>query len=148
MKINWGTAIVLVMIGFISFIMYFVITMSSNSKYDHDLVTEEYYKKELVFPDEYEAEKNSKALKENITSRKHPEGWQLLFPDSLEISEISGTVYWYRPSNKKLDFEIPLQLNSSSVIVPKEKLVPGRWNITIAWKYNGVSYLKKETIVY
>ena len=47
MKFNWGTGIVLAFIGFISFIMYFVINMNTNDKYDHDLVTEDYYKQEL-----------------------------------------------------------------------------------------------------
>ena len=49
MKINWGTGIVLAFIGFISFIMYFVVNMNTNKKYDHDLVTEDYYKQELEF---------------------------------------------------------------------------------------------------
>ena len=43
MKINWGTGIVIAFIGFIAFIMYFVINMNVNDKYNHDLVTEDYY---------------------------------------------------------------------------------------------------------
>ena len=44
MKFNWGTGIVLAFIAFISFIMYFVISMNTNNKYDHDLVSENYYR--------------------------------------------------------------------------------------------------------
>ena len=47
MKINWGTGIVIVIAAFISFIMYFVITMSTNNKYSYDLVTDNYYQQEL-----------------------------------------------------------------------------------------------------
>ena len=47
MKINWGTAIVIAFVCFISFIMYFVISMSTDKKYDHDLVVEDYYGQEL-----------------------------------------------------------------------------------------------------
>ncbi len=47
MKINWGTGIVIAFVAFIAFIMYFVINMITNKKYDHDLVTEDYYKEEL-----------------------------------------------------------------------------------------------------
>ena len=36
MKINWGTGIVIAFIAFISFIMYFVVNMNVNKKYDHD----------------------------------------------------------------------------------------------------------------
>jgi hypothetical protein len=49
MKFNWGTGIVLAFIGFISFIMYFIIIMMTDNTYDHDLVTENYYKQELEF---------------------------------------------------------------------------------------------------
>lgn len=45
MKINWGTGIVLAFIGFITFILYFVFRMSTDDSANHDLVTEEYYKK-------------------------------------------------------------------------------------------------------
>ena len=49
MKLNWGTGIVIAFVGFISFIMYFVITMNTDKALDHDLVTEDYYKEELEF---------------------------------------------------------------------------------------------------
>lgn len=49
MKLNWGTGIVIAFIGFIAFIMYFIITMSVNANYDHDLVVENYYAEELAY---------------------------------------------------------------------------------------------------
>jgi hypothetical protein len=49
MKINWGTSIFIAFVCFISFIMYFVITMSTDSAYKHDLVIEDYYGQELQF---------------------------------------------------------------------------------------------------
>ena len=66
MKINWGTGIVIAFIAFISFIMYFVINMNINKKYDHDLVTEDYYKKELEFQNDIDKETNAKNLVENL----------------------------------------------------------------------------------
>ena len=47
MKFNWGTGIVIAIISFISFILYFVITMTADKKYSHDLVTQKYYQQEL-----------------------------------------------------------------------------------------------------
>ena len=40
MKFNWGTGIVIAIMAFMGFILYFVITMSTNNSYSHDLVTE------------------------------------------------------------------------------------------------------------
>jgi len=71
MKFNWGTGIVLAFIAFISFIMYFVINMSTNKKYDHDLVTEQYYNKELKFQEDIDKSKNARNLETNITWKFH-----------------------------------------------------------------------------
>ena len=49
MKINWGTGLVIGMVLFIAFIMFMVITMMTDKKYSHDLVTEDYYQKEIVY---------------------------------------------------------------------------------------------------
>jgi len=49
MKINWGTGIVIAFGLFMAFILYFVIEVQSNSKYDNDLVVEEYYKHDAQF---------------------------------------------------------------------------------------------------
>ena len=51
-KINWGTAIILAFGLFMTFILYFVFKVQSNSKYDNELVVDEYYKHDAHFGDE------------------------------------------------------------------------------------------------
>lgn len=148
MKINWGTAIVLGFVGFISFILYFVIRMNTDKSFEHDLVTEDYYKKELAFQKEINAEENAKTLQKNIVVEKTNKGLLIFFPDDKNYQEISGTVSLYRPSNKKLDFEIPISLSNSQLVIKDENLLEGRWNITIDWKHQNVSYLFKESLTY
>lgn len=148
MKINWGTGIVLAFIGFISFIMYFVINMNTNDKYDHDLVTDDYYKQELQFQDNIDKEKNNKTLKENITWEKTQEGILIRFPEDLQPNLINGKVFLYRPSNKQFDFETPISLSDHNLLIPDKRLLGGRWNINIDWNYKGNSYLYKKEITY
>ncbi len=148
MKINWGTAIVLVFAGFISFILFFVIKMNTNEKYEHDLVTEEYYKKELAFQKEIDAEQNAKNLKKDISVRKTSEGLSIQFPEDINADKISGTILMYRPSNKKLDFEIPIRLSNTELKIPNDQLIEGRWNMTIDWTYENTSYLFKHSFTY
>ncbi len=148
MKINWGTAIVLAFIGFISFILFFVVKMNTNEKYEHDLVTEEYYKKELAFQKEIDAEQNAKNLKKDISTRKTAEGLIIYFPEDIDVDKISGTIMMYRPSNKKLDFKIPIRLSHAELIIPNHQLIKGRWNMTIDWTYDNASYLFKHSFTY
>ena len=148
MKFNWGTGVVLAFIGFISFIMYFVISMNTNQKYDHDLVTEDYYKQELEFQDSIDKETNAKSLKENITWKKTELGITILFPKTLNEKEITGNVFLYRPSSKQFDFETQISLSEHHLLIPDNRLLDGRWNIQVDWQYNGKSYLYKKEIIY
>ena len=149
MKFNWGTGIVIAFIGFISFIMYFIITMNIDDKYNHDLVTEDYYAEELAYQKDIDKLKNSKNLIENITYQKTNEGLKILFPNNIDFKNITGQVFLYRPSNKQLDFETSIvSLSDSTLLIPDKRLVDGRWNIKIDWQYKGNSYLFKESIIY
>jgi len=148
MKFNWGTGIVLAFVGFISFIMYFVISMNTDKALDHDLVTEDYYKEELEFQNDIDKEKNSRTLSQNITWNKTEAGIVLKFPESLEIKSITGKVFLYRPSNKQFDFETDISLSNHNLLIPDKRLLDGRWNIKVDWQYNGKSYLFKKEIVY
>jgi len=148
MKINWGTGIVIAIVLFIGFIMVLITLMMSDDNLDHELVTDEYYKKELVYQEEIDAEKNAQLLTENIKITKTSEGLLLIFPKDLDYSNIDGKVSLYRPSNKNLDFELPLDLSSHQLLIPNNKLVEGRWDISVDWKYEGVSYLYKYKTTY
>ena len=148
MKINWGTGIVLAFIGFISFILYFVIAMNINDKYDHDLVTEDYYKEELEYQNSINSLENARELKENIDYERTAEGLLIKFPKNLVIGKITGKVFLYRPSNKQLDFETDISLSDPNLLIPDKRLVDGRWNIKVDWQYNGKSYLFKQAIRY
>lgn len=147
MKINWGTYIVIAFALFISFIMYFVIKVQSDSKYDNDLVVEEYYKHDVHFQDEMARIQNAHDLKTKPVITVDANGITIVFPADYTPSAIKGTVALYRASNKKFDFQIPLSFtDSASLFIPKNKFIGGEWNINMEWKYKGKSYLTKEEI--
>jgi hypothetical protein len=148
MKFNWGTGIVLAFIGFIAFIMYFIVSMNINDKYDHDLVSEDYYADELQYQNDINKLKNSKDLETNISYQKNTDGLLIKFPKDIDYKQIKGKVFLYRPSNKQLDFEAAISLSNPYLLIPDKRLVDGRWNIKIDWQYKGKSYLFKESINY
>ena len=148
MKINWGTGIVLAFIGFISFILYFVVRMSTDDSANHDLVTEEYYKKELAYQQQIDASKTAMEMNANLTVEKTAEGLMIYFPGRFNPNKISGTVSLYRPSNKHLDTNFPISLSKTHLLIPDNRLVDGRWDISINWEYEGNSFLHKQKLVY
>lgn len=148
MKINWGTGLAIGMALFVIFILQFVIRISVQDKYDNELVTENYYEKEMVFQNQIDGTLNAQKLKNNISSRRTEEGYLLTFPKEFNPKNISGTLALYRPSNKKLDYEQELELTKSEYLIPKENLVPGHWDIIISWQHKGEEYFYKERINY
>lgn len=148
MKLNWGTGIVIAFICFITFIMYFVINMMTNDNYDHDLVVEDYYKQELNFQNDINKEKNARSLDQDITWERTNAGLLLKFPNYMEEKDIAGRIFMYRPSNKTLDFNLPIDLKNHNILIPNSKLVEGRWNIKVDWTNLESEYLYKKSIVY
>lgn len=148
MKINWGTSIVIAFGTFMLFILYFVYKVQSNSKYDNELVVEEYYKHDANYQQELEKLQNSADLSEKPKIVKTADGLEISFPTHLDIKNITGNVSFYRSSNKKLDFEVPISFSGSTLLIPNKRLLGGLWDISINWNYNKVDYITKETIYY
>ncbi|MGB6154102.1 MAG: FixH family protein [Pricia sp.] len=147
MKLNWGTSIVIAFMLFISFILFFVVRMSTDYRAEHDLVTEDYYKATIEYQEEIDAEQNANTNAQ-LHVEKSVEGLIVNFPETLDTENIKGTVFLYRPSNKNLDFELPIGLSEPQLLVPDKRLLAGRWDIKVAWQYEGEMYLHKEQITY
>ena len=145
-KIGWGTSIVIAIAMFMTFILYFVIKVQSDSKYDNDLVVEEYYKKDALYGEDYIKMQNAEDLVEKPVVIQTKDSVGIQFPSSMQLQEIKGTVSFYRPSNKKLGFQVPISLSKPSLLIPKSNLVGGRWDINLDWDYQSKTYKLKETI--
>ena len=146
MKINWGTSIVIAFILFASFILFFVIKVETQSKYNNDLVVEEYYKHDALFGDEMVKIQNAEDLVEKPVISNTTEGITIVFPNTFVPQKIKGKVSLYRPSAKHLDFEFPIQLSGSKLLIPKADFAGGSWGITMSWNYQGKDYITKEKI--
>ena len=146
MKINWGTGIVIAFALFMTFILYFVFEVQSNSKYDNDLVVEEYYKHDSHFQEEMARIQNAHDLQQKPSINYTDEGVKITFPVILDSNKITGNILLYRPSNKKFDFNTSINMTNSSLLIPQNKLVKGRWDVNMEWQYNGKKYLTKEVI--
>lgn len=146
MKINWGKGIVIAFVLFISFILYFVLKVQTNHKYDNELVVDKYYQKELLLNGELDKEQNAKNLAQGVSITTDEKSIIVDFPAVFDYSKIKGKVSLYRPSSQKLDFETNISLSSPHLLIPKSNLADGRWDIAIDWTYDGKEYLNKDTL--
>lgn len=146
MKFNWGTGIVIGMAAFMIFILQYVIRVQIDEKYDNELVTDQYYQKEVEINANRLKQENANKL-DNLRIETTENGIVIYFPNEFKPNEIKGTISLYRPSNQSFDQTIPLELSSNHLLIPNSKLVGGRWDISIDFTYQSTSYLKQQTLV-
>ena len=147
-KINWGTAMVIAMVLFMAFILQFVYRSIALDKYEHQLVSEDYYKDELYYQQEIDKMNNASKLTQNVKVDRVGEGMLVSFPDEMTFTKITGNVYFQRPSDERLDFQKEISLSDHSMLITDDKLINGKWKVKIDWKYGDEEYLLKEAIFY
>ena len=145
MKFNWGHGIALFYLLFASVLVYFVVKSTS---YDHSLVVDNYYEEDMKYQQHYEKLENSHKLKQDVSISHDPvaENISIRFPK--EKGAIAGTIHFYRPSDKSLDFTIDIELDQNfEQTLPVSNLSPGLWTLKVDWQANGTLFYKEETIV-
>jgi len=147
-KISWPTGIILALSAFIIFILSFVYKATFLPEYDHHLVSDDYYKDEMNYQQEIDKLNKAAALKEDVTLTKVAEGLLIKFPAEFDPKKIAGTISFQRPSNDKIDFQLPIKLSSTDFLISDDNLVQGIWNVKIEWSVNSNTYLFKEKLMY
>lgn len=148
MKVNWGTAIVIAIISFMVFILTFVYRSAVMEKYQHELVSEDYYGDELHYQEEIDKLKNASELEVDVTFVRTADGLTFRFPEGLEPEKITGTISLQRPSNKSLDLKVPIELTENDFLIPDQNLASGKYIVVVDWKYEDSEYMFKDEIFY
>lgn len=146
MKFNWGTGLVIAIVAFMAFILQYVIRVQTDNKFENELVTESYYEKELEVNTNTRHHDNLQELGNQFSIKVVNDGVVVQFPKNFDYKNITGKVSLYRPSDQKMDADITIELSSSAMLIPKNALADGRWDIIVNWQYQGKAYYKKESI--
>ena len=148
LKINWGTGIFIAMLSFMIFILSFVYKAVALDEYQHELVSEDYYKDELHYQEEIDKMNNATVLKQDISLRNSNQGIYISFPEEIDESSIKGEISFQRRSNAKLDFSEAIVLSGHEQLIPSDKLVSGKWIVKIDWEDGKNEYLFKDSWFY
>lgn len=145
---NWGTGISIAIVCFMVFILSFVYRSVVMDEYQHELVSEDYYKDELHYQEEIDKMENANKLDQDVKLVNSPEGIRIVFPEDMNPEDIRGTVVFKKLDNKKLDLTLDLDLEGHELLIPAERLVQGKWMVQIDWKHQGEEYLFKDNWFY
>jgi hypothetical protein len=142
--INWGTGILITIIIFMTITILTGIYLMNQ---DVQLVTENYYEKDLKYQQQIDKMNRTAALDEKTEIKFDGSIVEIIFPESFKYQNISGEVYFYRPSDKKKDFILPLSLSSElKQIIPVTRIDKGFWRIKLSWSSDGSEYYNERAI--
>lgn len=142
MKISWGTGIVIAIVVFMAITVVTVIFMMNQ---DVDLVSEDYYEKGIKYQQQIDKENRSQNLKENVRMEWTGNMFEISFPEEYDNQLITGEILFYRPSDAKKDFKLPLSLTDRNQVIPVNGLQKGLWRVQLNWSLNNKDNYYSET---
>jgi len=145
MKISWGVGIAVLYIGFMAVVLGAV---AFSTTQDVNLVTEEYYEKELEYQAQLDKMNRANALPEKLNVIIEGENIKITFPSIFSPEFLTGKVLLYRPSSGTEDFELPVQPDVHGVqIINTQKMSKGLWKVKVDWKASSSEYFNEKILM-
>jgi nitrogen fixation protein FixH len=145
MKWNWGVGITVTIIVFTIISLLFIYFAFNQ---DINLVRDDYYEAEVQFNEKLETIKRTKKLSEELKIKLVPNYISIQFPNEIQNQEITGTIFLYRPSDEKLDFELPIEIDTlKTQLIPTSKMIAGQWKIQIEWSADTNKYFNNKILM-
>lgn len=145
---QWPAGIVITLALFLGF-------MSWTWFYYHsqhiDLVSENYYEKQITYQEQIERIQRARALPQPLRLAYAPERRQLeiRFPAFFLPENVRGYVALYRPSDAGMDISMPLGLDrEGKQIIPTARFTAGLWRVKISWEADGLGYYHEEAVLF
>jgi hypothetical protein len=140
---NWGYKIFMVYVIFVAGILFLVFKSSSQKM---DLVTTDYYAKELKYQEKIDETKRTSSLSGNIRYEIKDNHIVLYFPKDFTGKKITGKAELYCPSDEGKDVAQDFSIQDTAAILPISNLNKGQHELHISWQVDGVSYYFEKKI--
>ena len=143
MKINWGYKIALLYLGFVALIVSMVI-MAMRQKVD--LVAKNYYEQEIAYQKKIDKQNLSSALSVPLSWELKNNELSFKFPSQFKGKNIVSEIYFFRPSDERMDKIFTRSDSSLNQNIPTNNLAKGIYKMQINWKVNNGEYYNEGII--
>jgi len=141
---NWGIKIV---IGFGVFCLATIAVVIFFMTQKVDLVSENYYEKELKHQEQINKITRTNALKDTLKIDNNGKELTIKFPNLPDKSSGKDFISFYRPSDNTKDIKIPVITDTSKTqIISIERIQKGFWKIQINWTSGGFEYYHESSL--
>lgn len=140
---NWGYKIVAVYVMFVAGMVYLAYKSSTQNT---DLVTEDYYAKELIYQQRIDQSKRTSALSAPVEINWANNELVIRFPKDFASKKISGDATLYCPSDEKKDMNQQFALSDGVVSMKVPANYHGLHYVKLYWKADGIDYYYEKQI--
>ncbi len=141
---NWGHKLLIVIILFLVTMIGVVFYASQQT---NEMIDDQYYQKELKYQEVIDAKKNLNAVSGEPMLHQTPTEVVLHFPVGTFEKMESGSLELLRADNKSKDVSLTLHPNYSDLmVIPKQKLHKGHYQVRISWRNDQKAYYREETL--
>lgn len=141
MRINWGRALIIFFILFFIWVISFVLFALRQNV---DLVSEDYYQKGAKYSDQIGINQRSDAYQDSILITQTNTQIKVSLCKSLALTADSAQVYFFRSSDKDKDVKLTFSNPGSPLLIEKNLLSHGRYQVFVTWRNLGQRYMVKK----
>ena len=144
MIISWGWKIVILYCSFVAMMLFLVVL---SVRENIDLVVDNYYEQDLKYETQIQKMKNAKQLQQDITLQYAVSDKQMVLHYPKLEETLQGNITLFRPSDRKLDFQVPINVDSAnSQVISAADMKTGLWRVKIEWAQGKTPYYTEHTI--
>ena len=144
-KLNWGTGILITIIIFMVITIGTVVFLMNQ---DVDLVTSDYYNRGIQHQEQIDRVNRTNLMDVPVQINSEKDIVRFIFPKSYVQKSLNGTIQFYRPSNSKKDFSLPISIDTTAQqIVSTQNLEKGYWTVKLNWTQDSIEYYKESSFV-
>jgi nitrogen fixation protein FixH len=136
--------------GFFIIAVIFIATFIAFAmRQREDLVSSDYYEREVRYQSQLDAMKHSQAFAAQTVVTFEPAGQSIVITlPSQKNGGVKGSIHLYRPSDARLDRELPLALNAEGIQrLDAKTLSDGLWKVRVTWSAGGEEFFIDQPVV-
>jgi hypothetical protein len=144
LKFNWGTAIFGVIV-FVVLIFVGIIIFSLHQ--DVNLVSDDYYAKEVAYEKQIQRIKNTQNLSSPVVFLDSKDTVFICLPQDFKGKKIkaSAHLFFYQNHERDIHFDISLD-NGLNYSIPIKDLFKGRYALKLTWNDGNSEYYQEQDI--
>lgn len=140
---NWGYKILII---YGAFVLGIVFMVYKSTQQNIDLVTTDYYAKELVYQDRIDEAKRTSLLSAPVSIVEKNRQLEIVFPTEFIDKKITGSLKIYFPADEKRDAEKSFETTGSMVEMPIPEKNKGFHYVQVSWVADGLNYYYEQKI--